>query len=141
MKLIAIWRHWDGSLVEFYDTGWRSTDPEKAEWLNKVSWLSASARTMPPVIKMWLEENCELIGFIDSQAAPIRREGKCKKLGATGPAGDHIGHDNPLTSQSQLARRFLIWIRATAAAWRKSGMRKFIRQTKLRPTPSKRPGA
>jgi hypothetical protein len=23
-----------------------------------------------PVIKMWLEENCELIGFIDSQAAP-----------------------------------------------------------------------
>ena len=42
---------------------------KKTEWLNEVSWY-LRARAMPPVIKIWLEENCELIGFIDSQAAP-----------------------------------------------------------------------
>jgi hypothetical protein len=63
MKLLATWRHSDGSLVEFSEIGWRSTDPEKSDWLVKMSELCSAAPVIPPVIRMWLEENCELIGL------------------------------------------------------------------------------
>jgi hypothetical protein len=61
MKLLATWRRSDGSLVQFSETGWRSTDPEKNEWLVKMSELYSTAPVIPPVIRMWLEEYCELI--------------------------------------------------------------------------------
>jgi hypothetical protein len=60
MKLLATWRHSDGSLVQLSETGWRSTDPEKNEWLVKMSELCSTAPVIPPVIRMWLEEYCEL---------------------------------------------------------------------------------
>jgi hypothetical protein len=41
-----------------------STDPQKSEWLTKMSALCSTAPAMPPVIKMCLEENAELIGFL-----------------------------------------------------------------------------
>jgi hypothetical protein len=63
MKFLAKWRHSDGSVVEFSETGWRSADSEKDDWLNKMSRLCSTAPAIPPVIRMWLEENCELIDF------------------------------------------------------------------------------
>jgi hypothetical protein len=59
----ATWRRSDGLLVQFSETGWRSTDPGKNDWLVKMSKLCSAAPVIPPVIKMWLEEYCELIGL------------------------------------------------------------------------------
>ncbi|PWT87074.1 MAG: hypothetical protein C5B58_00345 [Acidobacteria bacterium] len=120
MKLIALWRHWDGSIVEFYDTGWRSTDPEKSEWLTKMNWLCSTAPAIPPVIKMWLEDNCELIGFFDSQVGPVRRDGKSEKLEAGGVVDGYIEHGNALKRYLQLPKRKLRnGIRIIVIAWKK----------------------
>ena len=55
------WRHRDGSTVEFNRTGWRSDDPLKADWLSKVNQLSSSGPAIPPGVRNWLQEECELI--------------------------------------------------------------------------------
>jgi hypothetical protein len=68
------WKHADGSIVEFSDQGWGSDDPEKNEWLNKMSKLSASYPVLSPAIRMWLQENCHLIEFSgqEGDVSPIR---------------------------------------------------------------------
>jgi hypothetical protein len=56
------WRHRDGSTIEFSSNGWRSNDPEKADWLSKMDQLHGSNPAIPPAIRNWLKQECELIG-------------------------------------------------------------------------------
>ena len=57
------WKHRDGSTVEFRPGGWYSDDPVKAGWLNRESELSSNWPIIPPGIRDWLEQSCELIEF------------------------------------------------------------------------------
>ena len=60
------WTHRDGSIVEFAPTGRTSNDPLKADWLSKMNQLSSSGPAIPPAIRNWLQEECELIDFSGS---------------------------------------------------------------------------
>jgi hypothetical protein len=55
------WRHRDGSTVEFDPNGWNSNDPIKADWLSQMNQLYGSSPGIPPAIRNWLQEECELI--------------------------------------------------------------------------------
>ena len=55
------WRHNDGSIVSFTPEGWTSSDQEKAAWLNAMSNLSSSEPAAPPLVRIWLAEECLLI--------------------------------------------------------------------------------
>ena len=57
------WRHQDGSTIELNPSDWTSDDPFKADWLSKMNQLHGSAPTIPPVVRAWLQEHCELITF------------------------------------------------------------------------------
>jgi hypothetical protein len=93
------WKHADGSIVEFSDQGWGSDDPEKNEWLNKMSQLSASYPILSPAVRMWLRENCHLIEFSgqEGNVSPIRVDhgtgNDIDKLEALAGAAD--GGDSP----------------------------------------------
>ena len=63
MTFLFRWRHQDGSTVEFSDKGWRSDDPEKNDWLIKMSQLCASYPVLSPAIRIWLRENCQIVEF------------------------------------------------------------------------------
>jgi hypothetical protein len=52
--------------VEFAPTSWTSNDPLKADWLSKMNQLSSSGPAIPPAIRKWLKEECELIDFSGS---------------------------------------------------------------------------
>ena len=58
------WRHQDGSVVEFSPVGWTSDDPKKAAWLSEMNRLSSSGPAIPPVVRSWLQRECELVEFI-----------------------------------------------------------------------------
>jgi hypothetical protein len=58
------WRHRDGSIIEFSERGWTSDDPKKCRWLIQMSELFSSSPALTPRIKVWLKNNCRLIGFI-----------------------------------------------------------------------------
>lgn len=55
------WRHRDGSTIEFNPMGWTSDDPLKADWLSKMNQLSSAGPAITPVIRTWLQNECELI--------------------------------------------------------------------------------
>ena len=55
------WKHKDGSIVEFSEKGWRTDDPEKDAWLNKMSAGGSPSPVLTLAIKIWLQSNCELI--------------------------------------------------------------------------------
>ena len=63
VKFYLKWRHRDGSIIEFSQAGWTSNDPIKADWLTKMSEPSSSAPSIPPVIRNWLQKECELIAL------------------------------------------------------------------------------
>ena len=63
VKFYLKWKHRDGSTIEFSPAGWTSNDPIKADWLTKMSQLSSLAPSIPPVIRNWIQEECELIAF------------------------------------------------------------------------------
>jgi hypothetical protein len=63
VKFYLKWKHRDGSTIEFSPAGWSSNDPIKTDWLTKMSQLSSSAPSIPPVIRSWIQEECELIAF------------------------------------------------------------------------------
>jgi hypothetical protein len=63
MNFAFKWEHRDGSIVEFSPAGWKSDDPEKADWLTKMNQLSSSSPVIGPGIRIWLQEHCELIEF------------------------------------------------------------------------------
>jgi hypothetical protein len=70
MNFCFKWRHRDGSTVEFSPAGWASDDPLKADWLSRMHQLSSSGPAIPPVIRMWLQRECELINV----SGPIVQE-------------------------------------------------------------------
>ena len=55
------WKHKDGSIVEFSEKGWRTDDPEKDAWLNKMSAAGSPSPVLTLAIKIWLQSNCELV--------------------------------------------------------------------------------
>jgi hypothetical protein len=61
MRFIATWRHSDGSVVELSERGWKSQDTEKSDWLTTMSDRRSTGFAIPSVIKVWLEENCQLL--------------------------------------------------------------------------------
>ena len=61
MTFLFTWVHNDGSLVEFSDQGWRSDDPKKSAWLVKMSELCSGHPVLAPAIRIWLQENCQLV--------------------------------------------------------------------------------
>ena len=63
VKYYLKWRHRDGSTIEFSPAGWTSNDPLKTDWLTKMSQLPSSVPSIPPVIRTWIREECELISF------------------------------------------------------------------------------
>jgi hypothetical protein len=63
VKYYLKWRHRDGSTIEFSPAGWTSGDPLKTDWLTKMSQLSSSAAPIPPVIRNWIREECELVSI------------------------------------------------------------------------------
>lgn len=72
MSFLFRWKHKDGSIVEFSDHGWRSDDAEKSVWLIKMSDLCSSSPVLAPIIKIWLQENCQLVEFTGPEDA-VRR--------------------------------------------------------------------
>jgi hypothetical protein len=68
MTFLFRWKHADGSIVEFSERGWRSDDPEKNDWLIKTSELCSSFPVAAPAIRIWLQENCQLVQFTGPDA-------------------------------------------------------------------------
>jgi hypothetical protein len=58
---LITWRHKDGSIVTFSPRGWSSTDLQQATWLNAMNHLTSSAPAISPVVRMWLEQECQLL--------------------------------------------------------------------------------
>ena len=63
MNFCFKWRHRDGSILEFGPTGWTSDDPQKIDCLLKSDQPSDSGVAIPPGIRKWLQEECELTDF------------------------------------------------------------------------------
>jgi hypothetical protein len=57
------WKHRDGATVGFEPDGWSSDDPAKTAWLNTHSGLSNPWPIIPATIRLWLQQQCELIEF------------------------------------------------------------------------------
>jgi hypothetical protein len=55
------WLHKDGSIVIFCADGWSASDPGKTAWLNEMSHLTSSEPIAPPLVRIWLEQECRLI--------------------------------------------------------------------------------
>jgi len=70
MTFLIRWKHKDGPLVEFSDHGWRSDDPEKNEWLIKINELCSTSPLIAPIIRIWLQETCQLAESKGPQGAP-----------------------------------------------------------------------
>jgi hypothetical protein len=57
------WKHRDGAMVEFEQDGWSSDDPAKTAWLKIESGFSNPWPIIPGAIRVWLQQECELIEF------------------------------------------------------------------------------
>jgi hypothetical protein len=57
------WKHLDGATVDFEPAGWFCNDPVKMEWLRTESGLSNPWPVIPAAIRLWLQQQCELIEF------------------------------------------------------------------------------
>ncbi len=60
-NFLFIWRHKDGSIVTFGSQGWSSTDLEQETWLNGMNHLTSSVPSIAPCVRLWLEQECELL--------------------------------------------------------------------------------
>jgi hypothetical protein len=63
MNFALKWKHLDGSMVEFSETGWRSDDPEKAGWLTKMNDLSSAETGIAPGVRICLQQYGNLVEF------------------------------------------------------------------------------
>jgi hypothetical protein len=61
MTFLFGWKHNDGSIVEFSEKGWRSDDAGKGDWLLKMSELHSRSPVLAPPIRIWLQQNCQLV--------------------------------------------------------------------------------
>jgi len=50
-------------MVEFEPEGWYSDDPAKTAWLKTQSGLQSPWPLIPVAIRLWLQQECELIEF------------------------------------------------------------------------------
>jgi hypothetical protein len=50
-------------MLEFGPTGWTSDDPQKIDCLLKSYQPSGSGVAIPPDVRKWLQEECELTDF------------------------------------------------------------------------------
>jgi hypothetical protein len=55
------WQHGDGSIVTLCPDGWSSSDPKKTAWLKAMNRLTSSVPIIPPLVRIWLEQECRLI--------------------------------------------------------------------------------
>jgi hypothetical protein len=53
------WKHQDGSIVEFSEKGWRTDDPGRDAWLNRMSARYGPSPVLTRGIKIWLQRNCQ----------------------------------------------------------------------------------
>jgi hypothetical protein len=97
--------------VEFSEAGWKSADTQKSDWLTTMSGLSSTAPAIPPVIRLWLEENCELLDFqalpdvLINTSSPTQPVSNIGQSGARGPAIKKPGRPNSSKGSLQLAKR------------------------------------
>ena len=61
MSFTFKWKHKDGSIVEFSEKGWRTNDPGKDAWLNKMTVRNGPSPVLTRGIKIWLQRNCQLV--------------------------------------------------------------------------------
>jgi hypothetical protein len=57
------WKHRDGAMVEFEPGGWSSDDSAKTAWLTIESGFLSPWPIIPGAIRVWLQQQCELIEF------------------------------------------------------------------------------
>jgi hypothetical protein len=57
------WKHKDGSIVEFSEKGWRTDDPGRDAWLNRMSARYGPSPVLTRGIKIWLQRNCQPVEF------------------------------------------------------------------------------
>ena len=69
MIFVFRWRHNDGTIVEFSEKGWKADDPQESAWLTKMSELCSSSPVLAPAIRVYLQENCQLVEFSGSMDA------------------------------------------------------------------------
>jgi hypothetical protein len=64
VKFRFTWRH-IGWINYYFRAGrldiHQSTDPDKEAWLNAMSRLTSSKPTVPPLVRIWLSEECRLV--------------------------------------------------------------------------------
>ena len=63
------WKHKDGSIVEFSEKGWRTDDPGRDEWLNRMSARYGPSPVLTRGIKIWLQRNCQPVEFSELDRA------------------------------------------------------------------------
>jgi len=85
------WRHRDGSVVTFSPDGWTSSDPEKAAWLNAMSDLTSVEPVAPPLVRIWLAEECQLVEVHRTGGTEAGESGErqSKHDDTRGPPGRH----------------------------------------------------
>jgi hypothetical protein len=103
------WRHNDGSIVEFSEKGWRTDDPEKDAWLNKMSVRNSPSPVFTLGIKIWLQKNCQLVesGGVDEadnlNNFPGKRGNEFDRSEATGGNASH-SVSRPSEEKSEVVR-------------------------------------
>jgi hypothetical protein len=114
MRFIATWRHSDGSVVELSERGWKSQDTEKSDWLTTMTDRRSTGFAIPSVIKVWLEENCQLLDVrgspdqlinISSLLQPVT---DIEQPDAGGPAMKKPGRSHSSKRSLQLAKRRIL---------------------------------
>jgi hypothetical protein len=89
------WKHKDGSIVEFSEKGWRTDDPGKDAWLNKMSVRNSPSPVLTLGIKIWLQRNCQLVesGGLDEahnlKSFPVNRGNEFDRPEAAGGNANH----------------------------------------------------
>jgi hypothetical protein len=108
MRFMATLQYSDGSIREFSEAGSKSANTERNDWLTTISDVGSTAPEIPPVIKPWLEEKCELLDSSDLLVNPSSRPQPVtdvKHSGAGGPAIKKHGRPNSSKRCLQLAQR------------------------------------
>jgi len=105
---MATLQYSDGSIAEFSEASSKSADTEKNDRLTTISDVGSTAPEIPPVIKPWLEEKCELLDSSDLLVNPSSRPQPVtdvKHSGSGGPAIKKHGRPNSSKRCLQLAKR------------------------------------
>ena len=69
MNFRFVWRHQSGSTVFFDHEGWWSSDPAKSVWLSALNCVVNPTPTIPPDIRVWLDQECRLLEVLGPDAS------------------------------------------------------------------------